>query len=112
MTPRCPFCSRHATAKNEQQLPVCYQHKKAVLGEMKCACGEYLMMREGKSGVYFVCMNCGNLSANKVFEMNEVRDMKQQNTPAEEGEPVEFSKKPRKIHREEITITSDDPNYF
>ncbi len=66
----CPFCSRQATQKNSQQIPVCLSHKDALLEDLKCACGEYLDVKSGKFGVYFQCFNCGNINYKKGLEMN------------------------------------------
>jgi hypothetical protein len=71
----CPFCKKEATTKNSQKIPVCQAHKNAVLGEMKCICGNYLVIMEGKYGIFFNCIKCGNISPSKVFEINEVVDV-------------------------------------
>lgn len=67
---KCPFCGKTATAKNSQGVPVCRNHKRKLLENMKCACGEWLDVNEGKWGPYFRCFNCGNISFRKGLEMN------------------------------------------
>ncbi len=69
------FCGSSATTTNEQSVPVCISHKKAILNDFKCVCGEYLDLRSGKFGLYFSCMNCGNINMNKALEVNEVKDI-------------------------------------
>lgn len=70
----CLFCSKPATTKNDQGVPVCKEHSKAILNDFKCACGEYLDIRESKYGVFFTCMNCGPVSMKKALSINEVHD--------------------------------------
>jgi hypothetical protein len=72
LTERCPFCKRQATSKNSQGIPVCREHKSSTIGEMRCACGQYLDLRQGKFGVFFSCLSCGSVSRSKVFEFNDV----------------------------------------
>lgn len=67
----CPFCGGSATSKNEQGLPVCRNHTKAEIN-LKCVCGEYLDVKESKYGTFFLCMNCGSVSAKKAFEINDL----------------------------------------
>ncbi|HLC96758.1 MAG TPA: hypothetical protein VJH97_05560 [Candidatus Nanoarchaeia archaeon] len=64
----CPFCSNTGTTKNSQGIPVCPQHKNELLKDIKCVCGEYLDIKEGRFGVYFYCINCGNKSFRKVMD--------------------------------------------
>jgi len=66
----CPFCGKRATVKNSQDVPVCHEHKKSDMPDLKCACGEWLDIRAGKWGPYFNCMKCGNVSWWKGLEMN------------------------------------------
>ncbi|MFA6073090.1 MAG: hypothetical protein WC758_03185 [Candidatus Woesearchaeota archaeon] len=66
----CPFCGSAATAKNEQKLPVCIKHKGILLQDLKCACGEWLDLKEGKYGPFFVCFNCKIVSFKKGLDMN------------------------------------------
>ena len=71
----CPFCDKRATTQNSQGLPVCLDHKHAVLNDFKCACGKYLELRKGKFGVFFNCLKCGNYSMKKALEFNEIKDI-------------------------------------
>jgi hypothetical protein len=88
----CPFCKKEATTKNSQKIPVCQAHKNAVLGEMKCICGNYLTIMEGKYGIFFSCIKCGNISPSRVFEINEVVDVsKNENIK----EPASNKEKPK-----------------
>ena len=69
---KCPFCGVEATTANSQGVPVCSKHKGKTLDNLKCVCGEYLDVKNGKYGVYFSCMNCGNMNLRKVLEINDV----------------------------------------
>lgn len=73
-------------------------HKNSVLEDLKCICGEYLDIKSGKYGVYFSCIKCGNISAGRVFEINNVKD---RNKAASKTEMPRV-----------ITTTSDDPRFF
>lgn len=66
----CPFCGKQAITKNSQGIPVCLEHKKSLLPDMKCICGEWLDIKNGKFGPYFYCMKCGNINFNRALEMN------------------------------------------
>ena len=99
---KCPFCGKQATTKNSQGVSVCLAHKNAIMNDLKCACGEYLDIKEGKYGYFFMCMNCGPQSHTKVYTLNEIKDISKKE-----------QKKTKKVEKkEEITITSDDLNYF
>jgi hypothetical protein len=94
----CPFCKQHATATNKQGVAVCIRHKNNSLPDMKCACGSYLELRNGKFGVYFSCLKCGNVSLSKALEMNDVEAPENKTiTPAEPKEWI---------------VRSDDPRFF
>ncbi len=67
----CPFCGDAATSKNSQGLPVCRHHTKDEMN-LKCVCGDYLDIKEGKYGAYFSCFHCGNISWSKAMEMNNL----------------------------------------
>jgi topoisomerase IA-like protein len=85
---------RYGESKNSQGVPVCKTHVDKLLGDMKCACGEYLDLKTGKFGPYFTCMNCGNINMRKALDMNPIdQDMA------------------KKKAREEV-VRSDDPRYF
>lgn len=100
-TDKCPFCGKQATTINNQNIPVCSGHKNASLEEMKCLCGEYLEIKHGKYGVYFFCIKCGNISAARIFEINNT-SAKNSNT----GDGTDGKQKTI------ITTTSDDPRFF
>lgn len=70
----CLFCGKQATTTNEQEVPVCINHKKAKLNDFKCACGEWLDLRTSKFGIFFTCMNCGTVSLAKALQFNQVYD--------------------------------------
>ena len=107
----CPFCEKAATAKNSQDVPVCQNHKKMLLPDLKCSCSSYLDLRKGKFGVYFNCMNCGNMNMKKALSLNPKPSV---NTPVPVSESIgKIVSKPSKQDKKEITITSDevDINY-
>ena len=67
----CPFCNSQSTTTNPQGVPVCLAHKKTdMVANFKCVCNSWLDMKKGKYGVYFNCMDCGNLSFDKGLEIN------------------------------------------
>ena len=94
---KCPFCGMQATTVNSQKVPVCSRHKNFELENLKCLCGDYLDIKHGKYGVFFSCMNCGNINLKKALEINDVQDKKEV--------------KEVKSSREE-TVRSDDIRYF
>ena len=67
----CPICGDRATAKNEQGIPVCRDHKEFSI-TLKCSCGQYLDAKEGKWGTFFVCFECGPISWHKAMVMNDL----------------------------------------
>jgi predicted RNA-binding Zn-ribbon protein involved in translation (DUF1610 family) len=70
--PTCPFCGKLAIQRNSQGLSVCKEHKDEQLKSMKCTCGSWLDLREGKYGPFFVCVNCGCISMRKALEMKKI----------------------------------------
>ncbi|MBN2566627.1 hypothetical protein JXB02_00905 [Candidatus Woesearchaeota archaeon] len=98
---RCPFCGVQATAYNSQGMHVCARHTDALLGDMKCLCGEALEMRSGKWGVYFSCPRCGNVNSRRVFETNQAVDV---SVKKKAGHHQEQDPGPK-----EIIVRSDDP---
>ena len=106
---KCPFCGRQATTKNSQGISVCIAHKHAIMNDLKCACGEYLDIKQGKYGYFFICMNCGPQSHTKVYALNDVIDVSVKKSIAKKPKT---KTKPKKTEKKEITIRSDDPNYF
>ena len=73
-TPKCAICGKLATAKNKQGLEVCRLHKEDELDSIKCTCGSWLDIRQGKYGSYFNCINCGNISFRKGMEIKGMTD--------------------------------------
>ena len=102
----CPFCEKAATAKNSQDVPVCQAHKKMLLPDLKCSCNSYLELRKGKFGVYFNCMNCGNMNMKKALSLNP-KFRADTNVPVNDA-IVKTVNKPSKQDKKEITITSDE----
>ena len=100
---RCPFCQKHATCMNRQDVPVCASHKDQVLDSLKCVCGSTLGIMHGKFGVFFSCIKCGNMNLKKVLELNTITAKSNDETaPSIRG----------KGDAKEITVRSDDPRYF
>ncbi|MBD3318447.1 hypothetical protein GF342_00900 [Candidatus Woesearchaeota archaeon] len=66
----CPFCGKVGLHTNSQGLPVCTEHKNATLEDMKCACGDWLDVKKGKWGPYFLCIRCGPISFAKGMSVN------------------------------------------
>jgi len=69
---KCPFCADPATTTNGEKVPVCQRHKDKELGLLKCMCGRYLAIMHGKFGVFFNCLNCGNINLKKALEINNM----------------------------------------
>lgn len=115
---KCPFCSKMATAKNRQGVPVCLAHKDELLENMRCICGELLDIRDGKYGIYFQCLNCGPQSPSKIFSLNnpgdetlpyKVNTKKGSTTKSPSNAKKSQSRKnPRPVQE----IYPDDPRYF
>jgi len=96
----CPFCGKQAVSKNSQGVPVCVKHKDRELLDLKCVCGGWLDLRDGKFGPYFFCMSCGNVSFRKAIEMNPQATAAETETGKEE------------TRKKNITITSDDVDLY
>jgi len=71
---KCIFCDKYAVTKNIQNIPVCVNHKNSKLNDFKCSCGSYLDLKNGKFGVFFVCINCGIINLQKALSFNVVWD--------------------------------------
>jgi hypothetical protein len=67
----CPFCGRDALTRNAQGLPTCNAHRSNEIN-LKCACGDYLDVKESKYGTFFTCIACGAVSYAKGLEMNNL----------------------------------------
>lgn len=107
----CPFCERRATHKSEQGLDVCHLHLKQDLEEIKCLCGEWLEIMQGKFGPFFRCRNCGCMNLKKVQEIRQLTGQKSQ-PKIESKTSVTIKEEPRPKERREITITTNDAEYF
>jgi len=79
----CTFCGGQAVNKNQQKFPVCIVHKTQEYPDMKCACGEYLLIKESKYGPFFLCMDCGPVSVNKAKSMNDFIVSEEKKGPTE-----------------------------
>ena len=102
---KCPFCQKQATAMNSQDVPVCSGHKGEVLDELKCVCGSALEMLHGKFGIFFKCINCGNINLRKAMEFNTIKARVKEENP--------YLNKTINSHgKTTITVRSDDPRYF
>ncbi|MBI2558845.1 hypothetical protein HYW20_05980 [Candidatus Woesearchaeota archaeon] len=104
---RCPFCRKHATSMNRQNVPVCPSHKGEILDNLKCVCSSTLEIRNGKFGIFFSCIRCGSMSLRKVLEFNAVKP-KMKNEKFSQMNEKKFPIKSGKI----MTVRSDDPRYF
>tara|TARA_B100001971_G_C18116132_1_gene496904 strand:+ start:358 stop:711 length:354 start_codon:yes stop_codon:yes gene_type:complete len=103
----CPFCDKRALTSNSQGVPVCLKHKEKQLNDLKCACGEWLDIRTGKFGPYFVCIRCGNINFRKAMEMNPNAGKENQTENRTESKKQIKAPPPT-----DTVITSDDVEYF
>ena len=112
-TVQCPFCSKPAMSISCQKVPVCKNHVDAKLPEIKCTCGSWLEMREGKWGPFFLCLRCGPVSFKKAIEMLKMMPAKEAiqiktsaptTTPRPAPKPAQ-----RPAHQ---VVRSDDPRFF
>ena len=69
MVESCPFCGKVATAKSEQGAAVCAKHTKTLMVNIKCNCGDYLDLLDGRYGAYFNCLKCGNVNYKKGLDL-------------------------------------------
>ena len=107
---RCPFCQKQSTIVNRQQVPVCHSHKDKILEDLKCICGSSLDILNGKFGVFFSCMKCGNMNMRKMIELNTIN-------PKGISEKTHFQKtNPKNTapfgKKTTMTVRNDDPRYF
>ena len=103
----CPFCGRQAIVKNSEGIPVCNDHKDKTLGDMKCTCGQYLLLQKGKFGPYFNCLKCGNVTLKRALEINP----NIMHAEKAKGAIVGSQESQRNESRHQI-IRSDDPRFF
>jgi hypothetical protein len=135
-THTCPFCTKQALSKSVQGIPVCKDHTQTRMPEVKCACGSWTELREGKWGPYFLCRMCGPLSFAKGLEMfkmmkpgEAIQTNAQPSTPkrsattrttlpasATTSTPgTSAPPRPRPARTSEprhMVVTSDDPRFF
>jgi len=104
---KCPFCEEHAIRKNMQGVPVCEKHCQEKLSEYACFCKSPLELKQGKFGPYFNCLKCGNQNFKRVLELGAIIKQK----PAENPTP-EQERHAHKGPAKEITITTNDPEWF
>ena len=79
---------------------------------MKCACGEWLEVLSGKWGPYFRCINCGNITFKKGMEMNKSRIKETKPETPKKQINAKPNYKPIKETKKEITITSDELDFY
>lgn len=96
---KCPFCGKIATAKNKLGISVCRDHTKTEGLDIKCTCGAWLDIRDGKFGTFFLCENCGPISMSKGMEIAGITQ-KDNNTFQKQDKP------------KELNISTDDVEYF
>ena len=103
----CPFCGQQAITKNSQKIPVCLKHKNSEILDLKCLCGDWLDIREGKYGPYWQCMKCGNINFKRGLEMNP-----DWNKDGKASDPKEYKAEEKKVEnnegKKEYFITSDE----
>ncbi len=75
---RCPWCNATALTKNEQNVPVCLKHKQFLFSDVKCSCGKFVDVRDGKFGAFFICDTCGIKSIAKILEVNTIENITKQ----------------------------------
>lgn len=116
---KCPFCGKNAYFHNRQNVPVCKEHKENRINDMKCACGSWLEMKQGKYGVFFVCLSCGPLSMRKVIDINTpgmCYKIQRKSISAESQKPSILSQDSfQKINlkqKKEITLTSEELDFI
>jgi hypothetical protein len=111
---KCPFCGSAAYCKNKQDVPVCKDHKDRQVQDMKCACGSWLDMKQGKYGVFYVCLHCGPINMRKALDMNtEGAGYKIQKPSSLQPHTETVSyKKPEIKQKKEITISSEELDFI
>lgn len=108
----CPFCGGVPLMKNKQGVPVCKDHQHQELPDIKCVCGEYLDILEGKWGPYFRCMNCGNHSFKKGLSMGNIMPTEKPASSQHAGNQEDSHGSPP-VKRKEVTVRSDQlDSYF
>jgi ribosomal protein L37AE/L43A len=108
----CPFCGRQSITTNKQDIPVCMRHKDSLMQEIKCVCGQYLEPRRGKYGLFFICSKCGIINKRKAFEVNTVKEFHETENEKSVKELKENARKEEPTVRKEITIDTNDVEWF
>ncbi|HII71620.1 TPA: hypothetical protein HA265_02585 [Candidatus Woesearchaeota archaeon] len=111
----CPFCGKQATTTSKEGVPVCTAHKTALLPPLKCLCGGSVAPMSGKWGLYFDCLKCGNVNAKRILDNNLIFDYsKRQEQKESKDQKKQYMQSPPKktFQPKEITITTDDVDYF
>jgi hypothetical protein len=84
--------------------------------EVKCACGSWTELREGKWGPFFLCRSCGPISFAKgleMFKMMKPGEAIQATAREPRRNVVNAASKPaKKSTPAHIITTSDDPRFF
>ncbi|MFH1072981.1 MAG: hypothetical protein V1743_06140, partial [Nanoarchaeota archaeon] len=105
-----------ALTENLQGIPVCLDHKNRKTGELKCVCGDYVDIKKGKYGTFFLCMRCGPMNLRKIKECNNVAANvwreKQSEDKHDEGISDGDNNNQHTSKPKEVTVRSDDPIYF
>ena len=66
----CVFCKKAALHENDQDLPVCKDHKNKEMQDKRCICGEYMDVKKGRWGAFYLCPQCGPHSLSKAQGMD------------------------------------------
>ncbi|MFH1917282.1 MAG: hypothetical protein ABIJ21_08535 [Nanoarchaeota archaeon] len=110
----CIFCNARALSMNSQKIPTCVAHKNREVLDWKCACGDWLDIKNGKYGAFFTCMKCGIVSIRKAREINfgKIQEEGKEEESKERQSQTQKTKRREDYEPKEITIRSDDPDYF
>jgi len=81
---KCPFCSKAATTKNKQKVPVCRDHTNSQMQDIKCLCKSWMSIKTGKYGAFYLCDKCGPINLNRAAEIKEVTMKEYEKTVEEE----------------------------
>ncbi len=115
----CIFCNTRALLLNAQKFPVCNTHRESLVDTdaLRCTCGGYLDIRNGKFGAFFTCMHCGPRSISKIKELNDIMDCNDNKVPRQQPQQQEHSPTtkntpPRESAPKTYTISTNDVEYF
>lgn len=107
----CPFCGKQAVTISKEGIPVCLAHKHAKLNDMKCICGDYLELMTGKFGIFFKCERCGTLNMNKVFEINKIEDVSDDEAEISSGKNKKITAKPKPLFNSSSGSKSESKSF-